>query len=490
MILKDSAEKTSTIKPIGDDLNYTFDYEYDSEKYAHRLLRAGDRHYKYDANGNIVEEKEGAFDEAGGEKYHKINVEADDVYSTDYGWGLFREKESVKNSERYHRTYTWNEKNQLVSTSDARYTVNYVYGQDGQRAAKYTAQSETLYFNKMWTLHTDGGNSHLGGEYAKNVYLGETRIVTKLVSANEIRAWEEVNKIYFYHSDHLGSASLITDENGNEYQRLEYTPYGEVWVDKYSQIQESTALLPYKFTGKERDEETGLYYFGARYLDAKYSRWISTDPALGDYIPKAPINDEAKKHNQNLPGMGGLFNTVNMNLYHYAGNNPIKYTDPTGKWTLTITINATAGAGAEGTAGVGIAFGFSFKKGFSMGLVETHSIGAQQGASANVSVAVGFDPVSKSVESGKTESLTIGGSGDMPVGAGIGGDVSVDLESGNVSYSANLSFGVGTPGEAHELYTTTNTITVDDLADKIYRNMTPQGIMAESGKKNLDSEEK
>ncbi|MBQ5472599.1 MAG: hypothetical protein IIT58_11455 [Treponema sp.] len=368
--------------------------------------------------------------------------------------------------------------------------MNYVYGQDGQRAAKYTAQSETLYFNKMWTLHTDGGNSHLGGEYAKNVYLGETRIVTKLVSANEIRAWEEVNKIYFYHSDHLGSASLITDENGNEYQRLEYTPYGEVWVDKYSQIQESTALLPYKFTGKERDEETGLYYYGARYLDAKYSRWLSCDPALGDYVPQAPISDEAKKHNQNLPGMGGVFNTVNLNLYHYAGNNPLYYTDPTGKWTLTITINATAGAGAEGTAGVGIAFGFSFKKGFSMGLVETHSIGAQQGASANVSVAVGFDPVSKSVESGKTESLTIGGSGDMPVGAGIGGDVSVDLESGNVSYSANLSVGVGTPGEAHELYTTTNTITVDDLADKIYRNMTPQGIMAESGKKNLDSEEK
>lgn len=59
MILKDSAEKTSTIKPIGDDLNYTFDYEYDSEKYAHRLLRAGDRHYKYDANGNIDLEHDG-----------------------------------------------------------------------------------------------------------------------------------------------------------------------------------------------------------------------------------------------------------------------------------------------------------------------------------------------------------------------------------------------------------------------------------------------
>ena len=202
--------------------------------------------------------------------------------------------------------------------------MNYVYGQDGQRAAKYTAQSETLYYNKMWTLHTDGGNSHLGGEYAKNVYLGETRIVTKLVSANEIRVWEEVNKIYFYHSDHLGSASLITDENGNEYQRLEYTPYGEVWVDKYSQIQESTALLPYKFTGKERDEETGLYYYGARYLDPQTSVWLSTDPALGEYIP------QAGKDNSQLPGLGGVFNTTNCHLYHYAGNNPVRYTDPTG----------------------------------------------------------------------------------------------------------------------------------------------------------------
>lgn len=53
----------------------------------------------------------------------------------------------------------------------------------------------------------------------------------------------------------------------------------------------------------------------------------------------------------------------------------------------------------------------------------------------------------------------------------------------------NLSFGVGTPGEAHQLYTTTNTITVDDLADKIYRNMTPHGIMAEAGKNNTNADE-
>ena len=78
-------------------------------------------------------------------------------------------------------------------------------------------------------------------------------------------------------------------------------------------------------------EETGLYYYGARYLDPKYSRWLSGDPALNDYIPKAPIDDDAKKHNENFPGMGGVFNTVNLHVYHYAGNNPVKYNDPDGR---------------------------------------------------------------------------------------------------------------------------------------------------------------
>ena len=84
------------------------------------------------------------------------------------------------------------------------------------------------------------------------------------------------------------------------------------------------------YAGKELDSETGLYYYGARYLDPKTSRWLSGDPAVGEYVPSAPVNEEAKKRNGSLPGMGGVFNYANLHVYHYAGNNPVKYVDPDG----------------------------------------------------------------------------------------------------------------------------------------------------------------
>ena len=78
-------------------------------------------------------------------------------------------------------------------------------------------------------------------------------------------------------------------------------------------------------TGKERDAETGLYYYGARYLDPRAGRWLSGDPALGEYVP------QAGKGGDGLPGMGGVYNYANLHVYHYAGNNPVKYIDPNGR---------------------------------------------------------------------------------------------------------------------------------------------------------------
>ena len=349
MASKVSTETVTPQKSIGDNLNYSFAYNYD-KNYAHRLINDGGRYYKYDANGNIVCEQDGSFESNVEEvSYHKITQVSENVYSTDYGWGLFKEDDKDSsgktNRAKYKRTYAWNERNQLVSSVDDSYSTAYIYGQDGQRSNKYTQNSETLYFNKMWTHHTDSGNNVYGGQTSKNIYLGETRIVTKLNSGTNPTYQEEYYKQYYYHSDHLGSASLISDYKGDEYQRIEYTPYGETWVEKTSNI--GLEWLPYKFTAKELDEETGLYYYGARYLDPKYSMWISTDPALGEYIPVAG-SDTSK-----LPGMGGVFNHINGNLYHYGGGTPVKYTDPDGNSILSGLAKTIAGSvqTAIGTAG-------------------------------------------------------------------------------------------------------------------------------------------
>ena len=61
--------------------------------------------------------------------------------------------------------------------------------------------------------------------------------------------------IYFYHSDHLGSSSLITNLDGEVTQHIEYIPYGEVFIEERNNVWNT----PYLFNAKELDEETGLY---------------------------------------------------------------------------------------------------------------------------------------------------------------------------------------------------------------------------------------
>ena len=326
------------------ELDYSLDYEYDPS-YAHRLVHAGNRYYRYDANGNITAEKDGPFTEDD-EFIFTYNYDPDtDVYGTDYGFGLDAPKETEEshpeNLFAYRRNYTWNEKNLLTKSSDRSYTVHYRYGEDGQRALKYTEEgrSETLYFNNFYTIHipVQDKNNPQGLRVHKHIFVGNSRLVTAMTHTdNNGDNAEQREKRYYYHSDHLGSAQFVTDWRGKQYEHIEYTPYGELWIEE---VAAGLDKLPFRFTGKEMDEETGLYYYGARYLDPKYSRWLSGDPALNDYIPKAPIDDEAKKHNENLPGMGGVYNIVNMHLYHYAGNNPVKYTDPDGKFSQSKEVN-------------------------------------------------------------------------------------------------------------------------------------------------------
>ena len=100
--------------------------------------------------------------------------------------------------------------------------------------------------------------------------------------------------IFFYHSDHLGSTSYVTDAKANVAQFDAYLPYGELLVDEHS----STEEMPYKFNGKELDQETGLYYYGARYMNPRTSLWYGVDPHIEEmafsssysYCDDHPVN--------------------------------------------------------------------------------------------------------------------------------------------------------------------------------------------------------
>ena len=82
------------------------------------------------------------------------------------------------------------------------------------------------------------------------------------------------NLQFYYHSDHLGSTSYITNLDGEVVQHVEYVPFGEVFIEERN----NTWNTPYLFNAKEFDEETGLYYYGARYYDPRLGLWIYTDP--------------------------------------------------------------------------------------------------------------------------------------------------------------------------------------------------------------------
>ena len=314
----------------GMPLNYQFEYEYYDG--THRAEKIGDMHYRYDLNGNVTVERSGGHGTVTGtvEGYWREG----DLYGADYGFALARPG-SQGGKDAYERRYEWDRRNRLIRTKDPQWTVDYRYGYDGQRRLKYAQENrnETAYFNNMWQTSASANNRDW--LQSKHIFVGESRIATK--SNREV--WEsgtdnnlgfEINNQYWYHGDHLGSAQVVTERGGSLLERIEYMPYGEIWVEHKYDAAESS--LPYRFTGKELDPETNFYYFGARYLDPRTSRWLSTDPAMGDYIPSAGMGEE------NLPGLGGVYNTINLHSYHYSFNNPIKYIDPNGE-TATYSVD-------------------------------------------------------------------------------------------------------------------------------------------------------
>ena len=107
----------------------------------------------------------------------------------------------------------------------------------------------------------------------------QTRALAR-AAKNNFQEGDTYEKMQFYYPpDHLGSNSYITNLDGEVVQHIEYVPFGEVFIEERNNIWNT----PYLFNAKEFDEETGLYYYGARYYDPRLSLWISTDPLQEKY---------------------------------------------------------------------------------------------------------------------------------------------------------------------------------------------------------------
>ena len=263
------------------------------------------------------------------------------------------------------RGLLWDEENHLLGVNDNGYVSTYWYDAAGERTVKQSGDALSMAVNGTLSGASTGTTNFTayvnpytvinnGNQMSKHIYMGTQRILSKLSDAGTMAdptkatmatytgstlkyadkyttltktvkarydslgvAYNGVDNngvgfykassstpsgaggSYYYHSDQLGSANYITDANGDVAQHLEYIPYGETFVDE----RYNTWHSPYLFSGKERDEETGLTYYGARYFDGNV--WLSVDPLAHKY--------------------------PNVSSYVYCHANPTNRIDPDGK---------------------------------------------------------------------------------------------------------------------------------------------------------------
>src|SRR5262249_8013388 len=103
--------------------------------------------------------------------------------------------------------------------------------------------------------------------------LGDKRRVATVRAEGPLDTGDAAPDVQYHLGDHLGGSALVLDRAGAWVNREEYTPFGETSFGGF-------ARKRYRFGGKERDEESGLYYFGARYYAPWVARWTTPDPSF------------------------------------------------------------------------------------------------------------------------------------------------------------------------------------------------------------------
>ena len=201
--------------------------------------------------------------------------------------------------------------------------------------SKYTAQQQIIkdhytFFDVPYN-GTDNNNYADGEGFCCNdgtLEAAQAKAMRKAQSRAVAKSFKDPdnyeNLQFFYHPDHLGSSSFITNLDGEVVQHIEYVPFGEVFIEERNSVWNT----PYLFNAKEFDEETGLYYYGARYYEPRLSLWLSTDPAQEK--------------------------TLHLTTYNFSQNNPINYIDADGLWSLKIKFGFSLDTGFLGLKLMGI----------------------------------------------------------------------------------------------------------------------------------------
>ncbi|HEY6560417.1 MAG TPA: SpvB/TcaC N-terminal domain-containing protein [Polyangiaceae bacterium] len=208
-------------------------------------------------------------------------------------------------SER--REIDWNEEDRIREIRHQGHKLSRnLYDGDGERGVvvDYYGNEETAYLGQNYTIRN-------ASYPTKHIFLGDQLLASKLDPS-----WFPHPPTLYYHHDHLGSAQFATNDQQELTQHDEFFPTGELWQDQTEP--NYTVRRTYRFTGKELDVGAKLFYFGARWYDARLSQWVNPDPILADYMRGRP----------NL----GVFMSKNLGLYSYAGNNPVMLIDPDGRF--------------------------------------------------------------------------------------------------------------------------------------------------------------
>jgi RHS repeat-associated protein len=214
----------------------------------------------------------------------------------------------------------------------------------------------------------------------------------------ELQAPEPALRLRFYHQDHLGSSSDLTDINGRLVEETGFYPFGRARTEHYLR----TSPENYQFTQKETDSESGLQDFAARYLDPRMARFLTPDPL---YTRSANFS---------------LSNPQFFHIYGYALNNPLGFKDPTGQQAVNVAEESRALGPPQKAVSLGVS-------GSAIAI-----IGVQGG------FGVVWDP-----KTGVSLYLTYGFSAGLALAAGIGGQIG---ESRSSETFFGESSGVGVSG--------------------------------------------